>query len=134
METLRAGLKRQKESIVQEGDLASSMGSGNLPVLATPILIRTAEQACKELVLPYLDEGKSTVGTLVNIRHLAPTPLGMKYRCECELTEVEGRLLRFHVVLRDEMEIIGEGVHERVIIDNARFLEKAERKSAASRV
>ena len=65
---------------------------------------------------------------MVNIRHLAPSPIGMKYSCDCEITETEGRVIRFHVVLRDEREQIGEGTHERVIINEARFFEKSQKK------
>ena len=134
MRDLRVGIKGIKENTVKESDLAVNISSGSMPVLATPVLICTAEQACKELVQPYLEHGTGTVGTLVNIRHLAPTPKGMKYRCECELTAVEGRRLTFSVKLTDEVETIGEGTHERFIIDEKRFEEKAERKTNAARV
>ena len=76
-----------------------------------------------------MEAEQGTVGTLVNIRHLAPTPVGMKYRCECEIIAVEGRLIRFHVLLSDAVETIGEGIHERFIINNERFTAKAYRKS-----
>ena len=91
-------------------------------------MIGAAEETCADLVQPYLETGIGTVGTQVNIRHLAPTPVGMKYRCESEVIAVEGRLIRFHVTLSDEREIIGEGIHERFIVNEERFQSKAERK------
>ena len=131
MEKLTKGSKGCEEFIVTERDCASAFRSGSLAVLATPVLIASAEATCKDLVQPMLEEGMSTVGTMVSIRHLAPSPIGMKYRCECEITEVEGRMIRFSVILTDERERIGEGVHERVIINEERFLKKTQQKLAA---
>ena len=127
--TIEKGLKASADYIVNEKDTAINFDSGALHVLATPMLICSAERTCKNLVDPLLDEGLGTVGTLVNIRHLAPTPVGMKYHCDCEITDVDGRMIRFHVVLRDEVETIGEGIHERCIINNERFLTKAYKKT-----
>ena len=127
--SIKIGLKAIDEYTVREQDTAISFDSGALKVLATPMLICNAERSCKNLIDPLLDEGMGTVGTLVNIRHLAPTPVGMKYRCECEVTAVEGRMIRFHVFLKDEIETIGEGIHERVIINNERFTAKANGKT-----
>ena len=122
------GTKALDEYIVRKEDTAIMFDSGGLDVLATPMLICSAERSCKNLVDPLLEPGQGTVGTLVNIRHLAPTPVGMKYRCECEVIAVEGRMVRFHVELHDETELIGEGIHERFIIDNSRFINKANHK------
>ena len=128
MKTIEIGLKKTDKYIVRPTDTAKAFDSGALEVLATPVLICSAERSCKNLVQPLLDENWGTVGTLVNIRHLAPTPVGMEYQCECEIIAVEGRMIRFHVILRDETEIIGEGTHERFVINNERFTEKASRK------
>ena len=128
MKTLAIGTKTTDEYIVTQKDTAKTFDSGGLDILATPMLICSAERSCKNMVDPLLDEGLGTVGTMVNIRHLAPTPVGMKYWCESEITAIEGRMIRFHVVLRDEAEIIGEGTHERYVINNERFSEKANRK------
>ena len=128
MKTLAIGTKTTDEYIVTQKDTAITFDSGGLKILATPMLICSAERSCKNMVDPLLDEGLGTVGTMVNIRHLAPTPVGMKYWCDSEITAIEGRMIRFHVVLRDETEIIGEGTHERFVINNDRFSEKANRK------
>ena len=130
MEKLTAGLKGYGNFIVKESDSAKAFRSGSLAVLATPVLIASAEETCADLVQPLLDEGMGTVGTRVDIRHLAPTPIGMKYHCECELTGVEGRKLLFSVTLYDEKEQIAEGTHERFIINNERFFAKAQNKAA----
>ncbi len=130
METLKTGLKGYGEFIVSASDSAKAFRSGSLDVLATPILIASAEETCADLVQPLLEAGMGTVGTCVNIRHLAPTPIGMKYRCECEITEIDGRKINFHVVLFDETEKIGEGTHERFIINEERFFSKAQNKAA----
>ena len=128
MEKLRTGLKGHHDFVVKESDSAHAFRSGSLEVLATPVLIASAEETCADLVQPLLEPGMGTVGTMVNIRHQAPSPIGMKYSCDCEITETEGRVIRFHVVLRDEREQIGEGTHERVIINEARFFEKSQKK------
>lgn len=128
MEKLRTGLKGHQDFVVKESDSAHAFRSGSLEVLATPVLIASAEETCADLVQPLLEPGMGTVGTMVNIRHQAPSPIGMKYSCDCEITETEGRVIRFHVVLRDEREQIGEGTHERVIINEARFFEKSQKK------
>ena len=128
MEKLRTGLKGHQDFVVKESDSAHAFRSGSLEVLATPVLIASAEETCADLVQPLLEPGMGTVGTMVNIRHLAPSPIGMKYSCDCEITETEGRVIRFHVILRDELEPIGEGTHERVIINEARFFEKSQKK------
>ena len=130
MEKLQAGLKGHEDFIVKETDSARAFRSGSLDVLATPVLIASAEETCADLVQPLLEKGMGTVGTAVNIRHLAPSPVGMKYHCDCEITAVEGRVIRFHVKLWDEAEPIGEGTHERVIINEERFLNKSQKKLA----
>lgn len=131
MASLEVGITGSLERTVRDEDTASTIGSGSLAVLATPVMIAAAEQACADLVQPLLDEGMSTVGTRLDIRHLAPTPVGMSYRVDCELTAVNGRVLSFNVVINDECERVGEGTHERVIINEERFLKKALGKKAA---
>jgi fluoroacetyl-CoA thioesterase len=125
---LEPGLKGEITLIVEEQHTAAAYGSGLVPVLSTPHLVALLESAAKEAVQPYLQEGQSTVGTLVNIRHLAATPIGMQVRATAELLSVEGRRLRFHVEAWDEQEKIGEGEHERFIIDWARFMARVSQK------
>lgn len=131
MATLEVGMSGSLERTVRDEDTASTIGSGSLAVLATPVMIAAAEQACVDLVQPFLDEGMSTVGTHLDIRHLAPTPVGMSFRVSCELTGINGRMLTFTVVINDGKERIGEGRHERAIINEERFLNKALRKKTA---
>lgn len=108
---------------------AARIGSGLVEVFATPMMIALVEQACLESVLPYLDEGQGTVGTLVNVTHSAATPVGMRVWCDSELVEVDRRRLVFSVKVYDECGPIGEGTHERFIIDTAKFIEKVKAKN-----
>jgi len=102
--------------------------AGMAPVLATPRLISFLERTAHLAVFPLLTEGQSTVGTLVNVRHLAATPVGMEVRFRAELVEVDRRRLLFKVEAWDEVEKIAEGQHERYIIDQARFLSGVDKK------
>ena len=104
---------------------AARVGSGLVDVFATPMMIALIEKTCNESVLPYLEEGQGTVGTLVNVAHSAATPIGMRVWCESELVEVDRRRLVFKVKAFDECGPIGEGSHERFIIDTAKFAAKA---------
>jgi Predicted thioesterase len=128
---LETGIIGKEEMIVNEENTARTVGSGGLEVFATPALIALAEKTAFESVLPYLEKGQGTVGTHIDIKHIAATPVGMKVVCETELIEVDSikhRRLVFSVNIYDEVEKIAEGTHERFIIDNDRFMEKAERK------
>lgn len=109
---------------------ANRVASGVVEVYATPYMIGLMERAASEGVQPYLPPGQSTVGTLLNVTHIAATPVGLTVRAEAELVEVEGRRLVFRVVAYDDVEKIGEGRHERYIIDEARFLSRVARKTA----
>ncbi len=129
MTSLTAGLTNELNLIVQESDTAASMTGGELPpVLGTPRLIQLLEQTARTAVATYLAESQTTVGALVNVRHLAATPVGMKIRTRAELLEVDGRRLRFRVEAWDEVEKIAEGEHERFVIDEERFRERLEQK------
>ena len=107
---------------------AARIGSGLVEVFATPMMIALIEQTCLESVLPYLDEGQGTVGTLVNVTHSAATPVGMRVWCDSELVEVDRRRLVFSVKAYDECGLIGEGTHERFVIDTAKFQAKIDAK------
>ena len=129
--TLEPGLVGEYSMQVQESDTASASGGESLPpVLSTPRMISRMENAAHTSILPFLAEGQTSVGTLVNIRHLAATPVGMQVRFRAELVEITGRRLRFKVEAWDEIEKIGEGEHERVVIDRARFTERLQKKLA----
>ena len=125
---LETGIKgEQKVEVVYE-NTATAVGSGVLEVFATPCMIALMEKTAWMSVAPYLEEGSGTVGTLLNVKHTAPTPVGMKVTCETELIEVDGRRLVFSVKASDETGVIGEGTHERFIIQNEKFQSKADAK------
>lgn len=124
------GIKEKIEKVVEEENLASSMKSGLLPVFATPGMVALMEETSWKCVAPYLEEGCGTVGTSLEIKHVAATPLGMKVYCESELVEVDGRRLVFNVKVYDEKELIGEGKHERFIVNNEKFTAKANSKAS----
>ena len=125
---LQPGIKGHKEQTVTPEMSAARVGSGLVDVFATPMLVALVEQTCYESVLPHLGEGQGTVGTLVNVSHSAATPIGMRVWCDSELTEVDRRRLVFKVRAYDERGEIGEGVHERFVVDTERFMEKVKAK------
>lgn len=122
--TLAIGIKGNYEISVDETNTADAFGSGNLPVFATPAMIAMMEYTAAKSVAPALAEGQSTVGTLVNVKHLAATPKGMRVSFETEITEIDRRRIVFSVRAFDERGLIGEGVHERFIVDSEKFLSK----------
>lgn len=128
---LAPGLKGELTLVVEEQHTAAAYGSGLVPVLSTPHLVALLESAAKEAVQPFLNEGQSTVGILVNVRHLAATPVGMRVRACAELVEVDGRRLRFRVEAWDEREKVAEGEHERFVIDWDRFMARVAQKRGA---
>ena len=125
---LEINIQGRAESLVCEENTAAKMGSGDLPVFATPCMIALMEEAAQSSVAPYLEEGQSTVGTKMCVSHDAATPLGMKVWAESRLTEIDGRRLVFEVKAFDACGPIGQGTHERFIIKRQRFLEKTEAK------
>lgn len=125
---LNKGIIGKEELIVTEENTAKAVGSGGLEVFATPALIALAEKTAFQSVAEHLEEGQSTVGTHIDIKHIAATPVGMKVTCETELIEVDSenpRRLVFSVNVYDEVEKIAEGTHERFIIYSERFQNKA---------
>ena len=125
---LTKGIIGKKELTVTMDKTAATVGSGLLDVFATPQMIALMEATASESVAPYLDEGSTSVGTLVNISHVAATPVGMTVTCESELIEVEGRKLVFTVKAFDECGLIGEGRHERFIVFSEKFMAKTNAK------
>ncbi len=121
---LKVGLTSSIEIEVLDKYSAEEMGSGDLDVYATPAMISLMERAALSSVSLYLPKGYTTVGTAVNIKHMAATPVGMKVRAVAELVAVEGRKLKFKVEAFDSSEKIGEGEHERYIVESARFRDK----------
>jgi predicted thioesterase len=130
MPEIMPGLKGVVERVVTEEITAQHIGSGTVPVLATPMMILAMEMAGHRAIEHLLGPGQSSVGTLVNVRHLAATPLGMSFRAEAELIEVDRRRLRFRVAAFDAVEQIGAGEHERFIIDIDRFADRIKAKTS----
>ena len=122
---LETGIKGSGEVVVTEELTAVAMGSGELPVYATPAMAALIEESAWRSVAPALEPGQGTVGTKLDISHLAATPLGRRVRCETMLMEIDRRRLVFSAVVYDEAGKIGEGTHERFIVDSERFLAKA---------
>ncbi|WP_101772465.1 thioesterase family protein [Peptostreptococcus faecalis] len=125
---LEVGMKHVVKEIVDKSKTAGAVGSGGLDVYATPCMIALMEKACKESVQPHLEEGKGTVGISISTNHKAATPLGMEVRCDCELVEIDRSRLVFKTKCYDEIDEIGEGMHERFIIDNDKFLANVNSK------
>ena len=123
---LQVGIRGSGEAVVTEALTAKAIGSGELPVYATPAMVTLVEETAWKSVAPALEPGQGTVGTKLDLAHLAATPLGRKVRCETELIEIDRRRLTFSAVIYDEAGKIGEGTHERFIVDNERFLAKAD--------
>lgn len=127
---LTAGIKGEQRTEVVYENTATAVGSGVLKVFATPCMLALMEKTACDSLIPYLEEGCGSVGTEVNIRHVAATPIGMTVRCESELLEVDGRRLVFSVKAYDEAGLIGEGTHERFVVNNEKFQSRADGKNA----
>ncbi len=128
MNDLTIGLKAETEITVSEADTAARWGSGLVPVYSTPALVGQMENTAVVALTSHLPAGQTTVGGRIDIRHLAPTPVGMKVRAVAELTEVEGRKLVFRIEAWDEVEKVGEALHERFVIDEAKFMARVQAK------
>lgn len=126
---LKIGIKGKQYTMVDKENTASAMGSGLLPVFATPSMVAMMEAAAMNSIALCLSENESSVGVSLNIRHISPTPIGMVARCESELIAIDGKKLTFSVTAYDECGKIGEGTHERFIVDAARFTAKANAKT-----
>jgi predicted thioesterase len=132
-EILKPGLKGEMAEIVDDANTAESWGSGGLRIYSTPCMVALFEGACVRASKPLLPQGWSTVGTELNVKHLAPTPPGHTVRAFCELLENNGRRLVFKVDVYDEIDgsqnqLIGSGTHVRFIVNNEKFLAKAGQK------
>lgn len=121
---METGIKKEKYFIVKETESAKDMGSGDLEVLATPILVAYFENVSKDLVTPYLTEGDTTVGINININHLAPSKIGNQILIKAELIEINKRILTFKLEAFDKEILIGEGAHKRCIVNVNKFLGK----------
>jgi fluoroacetyl-CoA thioesterase len=132
MRAIPVGAKGTFTLKVTPAHLANQFKDVSLPpVFATPMMVTAMENAALNAVREYLEPGESAVGTLVNVRHLAATPAGHQITAEAEVTEVDGRRIEFKVSARDETEEIGNGTHERMVVDLGRLGRKLDAKARA---
>ena len=126
--SVTVGRKGRSESVVTEHNTACAVGSGLVPVFATPYMVALMENAAVNAVQGALEQGQGTVGTRLDVTHDAATPIGMKVWAEAEVTAVDRKKITLSVKAYDEAGPIGGGVHERFVIDTDRFLSRAEAK------
>lgn len=119
------GLKGQVETTVTEADLACALGAGDVTVLGTPRMIALAEAATVKAIAGALGEGQTSVGTRVDIRHLAASPLGAAIKASAELTAASGKALIFRIEVRDDYGLVAEGTVERFMVDRVKFIARA---------
>ncbi|MCI9378956.1 MAG: thioesterase family protein [Eubacterium sp.] len=128
---LTVGIEGKGTVVVAERHTARVRASGTLDVFATPAMIELIEETAWKSVAGELEEGCATVGTSLQIKHLSATPVGMQVTCKTQLKEVDGRRLLFEVAVEDEVGRIGEGTHERFVIQAEKFQKKADGKKKA---
>jgi len=129
---IKKGLKAVTEIVVGTRDTAHHIGSGRIKVLATPVMVMLLEEAALKAVEDLLAPGLQTVGTRLDVSHVAATPVGMRVVASAEIIEVDGRKLTFKVWADDEKDRIGEGIHERIIVDLERFDKRIQQKMESS--
>ncbi len=131
MTTLKPGLSGRAELAVGDEHTAASVGSGRVGVLATPVMINLIEAAALDAIEAHLPDGHQSLGTRLDVSHTAATPVGMGVRATAELTRVDGRVLHFHVRAHDEVEEIGAGTHERIVVNVDKFAKRVARKTGS---
>lgn len=125
---LRPGLTGTAELLVGEAHTAPSIGSGQVHVLATPVMINLMEAAALDAAEHLLPQGYQSLGTHLDVSHIAATPVGMRVRATAEVTEVQGNNITFRVAAHDGRDLIGEGTHRRVVVEVARFDRRLQKK------
>ena len=125
---IKPGLRGSAELVVSEAHTAPSIDSGKVRVLATPVMINLIEAAALDAVEHLLPAGYQSLGTHLDVRHVAATPVGMRVRATAEIASVDGRTIRFRVAAHDDVELIGDGTHERVSVNVAKFDQRIQRK------
>jgi fluoroacetyl-CoA thioesterase len=133
MEQLHPGLSGSAELKVGEEHTAPRVGSGKVHVLATPVMINLIETAALAAIEPRLPDGYQSLGTRLDVRHIAATPVGMKVRATAVVTRIESRTVAFRVEAHDEKELIGDGTHERVVVNVAKFDARIRKKLGMER-
>lgn len=131
--TLSPGLTGQATMTVGTRDTAPRVGSGRIAVLATPIMINLIEEAALAAVEQHLEPGQQSLGTRLDVSHIAATPVGMTVTATAELVSVDGRALSFRVEARDERDLIGEGTHDRVVVTAEKFEARVAEKAKAAK-
>ncbi|MBN1681759.1 MAG: thioesterase family protein [Anaerolineae bacterium] len=126
--TIQPGLMGEASVMVTDDLTAAALGSGNVAVYSTPAMIALLEAAAIDALHSHLDKGQTSVGTSLNVKHLSATPVGMIVKAIATLKEVDGRRLVFDVSASDEVDVIGEGIHERFIVDRERFEQRTRDK------
>lgn len=126
---LKPGLTGESSIVVSDEHTAPHVGSGVVPVLATPVMVNLLEAAALAAVEKHLPRGYQTLGTVLNVKHFAATPVGLRVTASAELTAVNGRTLVFRLSAEDEAERIGEGTHERVVVNVERFEQRVRMKT-----
>jgi predicted thioesterase len=126
--SLETGLSAEVNITISEAETAQHMGSGSIPVYATPALVTVLEKAAVHALEGHLPPGQTTVGGRIDVHHLAATPVGMQVLAKAELVEVQGRKLTFNIQAWDEIEQIGEASHVRYIVDEIEFMDRVKMK------
>ena len=129
---LRVGMAGSASLLVAEVHTAPHVGSGKVRVLATPVMVNLMEAAALDAAERYLPAGHQSLGTHLDVRHIAATPVGMRVTARAELIRIDGRHLTFQIAAHDERELIGDGTHARVIVNVARFDQRAQAKTLGS--
>ena len=127
-ERLRSGLSGEASVVVDDSNTAIALGSGSVPVFATPAMAALVEAAAVQAVAEVLNDDQTTVGVYLDLQHLAATPVGLTVRAEAKLVQVEGRRLTFRVTAFDDVEQIGIGSHQRMLVETDRFLARTRAK------
>ena len=134
MRPISPGVRGNFELIVEPHHLASQFKDSMLPpVLATPVMVLVMENAALNAIRSFLEPGESAVGTVIDVRHIAATPVGHLLRGEAEVVAVDGRRIAFNVVASDETEVVGRGTHERMVVDIRRVAQRLAAKQPASK-
>lgn len=131
---IKVGMQASTEIVVGTRDTAHHVGSGKIKVLATPVMVMLLEEAALNAVEQFLPSGMQTVGTQLNISHIAATPVGMRVVAHAEVIEVIDRKVIFKVWAEDESERIGEGTHERIVVELERFDKRISKKAGKANV
>ncbi len=128
MKEMKTGITGNAEILITEKELACTVESGSLPVAATPVMVAMMEKAACNCINEYMENDETTVGTELNVKHVAASPLGAVIKAEAELLEINSREFTFNVRAYDNSGLIGEGIHKRFLVFGEKFTAKANAK------